>query len=992
VDRQRYPEYTRGRIAQTVGRLEALVYPARQTTDELLISPRTGRISHNEAKDLEYRPASMGQRLGPFWSTYWFRARATVPDAWAGARVDLIWRTGGETTLWRDGRPAQALVSGIGRSREVAPLLAAARGGEVLEIELEQACQGHNDEPAPGLTEAEPIRLDGCEIARFDPQASKLYHDLRVLHELEADAAAGLDPSWAGELLAELNRFCNVWDEDDRATWAEAGAILDGLLSRRNGTRVHELLAIGHGHIDTAWLWPLAEAFRKCQRTFSTQLALMELYPEHRFAAPAAQHYAWLRDRDPKLYAAVREQVREGRFVPVGGTWVEPDCNLPAGESLVRQFLHGQAFFASELGARCTEFWNPDVFGLGNQIPQIMRGAGITRFLTQKLSWSRFTQLPSHTFEWEGLDGTRVLAHFPPAATYNSPATVAELRRSVREYRDHDRSRHSALVFGHGDGGGGPTSEMLETLRRARDLQGLPRTTLVTSEELFEALERDADGLPVVVGELYLEFHRGVYTSQAAIKRANRRCEALLHDAEFLCSAALAIADRPYPQEALAELWRVLLVNQFHDILPGSSIPEVCAEAREQLAGVEREADALAATAAAALLPDGELVPVNTVGVARAEVVERPDGALAFAEAPSYGWGRCVAAPGEVALEEHAGGYRLSNGILDVDLARDGTVASLRLADGGREALSAPGNRLELYEDRPLDFDAWDVDPFHLETGRPCDGALERAVAVADPLRAEVAFEHAIGASSRLVQHVRLDAGARRLEFHTEIDWRERHRMLKVAFPVGVRAERATYEGAFGYAERPTHFTTAADLARFEVPGHRWSDLSEHGFGVALLNDSKYGHSTHDGVLRISLLRAPTWPDPEADQGVHRFAYAVLPHAGDWRDAGVVGEARCFGSPLRWGRGDAVLRSLARVEDANLVLDTIKRSEDGAALVARLYEAHGARGVAELELGLPFSRAWRANLLEDEGEEVEVDGRAIRVPYRPHEIITLLVR
>jgi alpha-mannosidase len=984
----RYPEYTRGRLAQTVGRLRELVHADRRPFDELLIAGPVGRIGHAEAQGLEYRPARMGDRLGPLWATYWLRAAATVPDGWAGGRVDLIWETGTESTLWLAGRPVQGLVSGQ-YDRPVAPLTHSARGGERLEAEIELACNAYFGEHA-GHT-ATPAELARAEIARFDAEAWALLHDFRVLVELEADHATGLDESWAGELLAELNRFCNLWSAEDRETWAPAAAVLAPLLARRNGSRTHELAAIGHGHLDTAWLWPLAETWRKVQRTFTTQLALMRDYPEHRFACSSAQHYAWVRERDPELYEQIRARVREGQWVPVGGTWIEPDCNLPAGESLARQFLYGQRFFEAELGGRVREFWNPDVFGYANQLPQIVRGAGMTRFLTQKLSWNRFTSLPFHTFAWEGLDGSRITTHFPPADTYNAQAGVAELRRSARSYKDHDRSRHSLLVFGQGDGGGGPTPEMLETLRRVGDLQGVPRTRLATADEFFAALEEDARDLPVVVGELYLEFHRGTYTSQAQVKRANRRCEAALHDAEFLAAAATRLAGRPYPADELGALWRLLLLNQFHDILPGSSIGEVYLDAHAQLAGVESGAADLAAGAAAALVGAGAGdVPLNTVGAARAEVAQLPGGELAFVAAPPYGIGSVAPPPDFVRVDEDAGGWVLRNGRLTARLAHDGSVTSLALNDG-REALAAPANRFELYDDRPLNWDAWDVDPFHLETGEPCPGARAARVQLADPLRAELVFEHAIGRASRLLQTVRLDAGARRLEFHTEVEWRERHRMLKVAFPLRVRAERATYEMPFGHAERPTHYSTLADLARYEVPGHRWADLSEHGYGVALLNDGKYGHSAYGDTLRLSLLRAPTSPDPEADQGHHRFAYALMPHLGGWREAGVVAEARRYNQPLRWAEGAAEPRSLASIDDPNLVLDTIKRAEDGDALVLRLYEAHGARGTATLRLGLPFASARFANLLEDPGEPAEVDGDSIAVPYRPYEIVTLLV-
>ena len=986
----RYPAYTRGRLQQTLGRMRALVHVDTRPLDTLEIAGPVARIDRAEAQRLEYRPARMGARLGPPWATYWLRASTIVPEAWAGSRVDLLWVTGTESTLWLSGAPAQGLVSG-GIERTVAPLTRAASGGERLEFEIELACNPYIGAGAPmGPT---PATLERAEIARFDAQAWQLVHDFRVLVELEAQHGAGLDESWAGELLAELNRFVNAWNADEPETWPDASAILAPLLASRNGARTHELAAIGHGHLDTAWLWPLAETWRKCQRTFSTQLALMRDYPEHRFACSSAQHYAWVKEREPAMYDEILARVRSGQWVPVGGTWIEPDCNLPSGESLVRQFLHGQRFFAHELGARAKEFWNPDVFGCANQLPQIMRGAGVSRFVMQKLSWNRFTTFPFHTFTWESLDGSRVTAHFLPADTYNSGASIGELRGSARAYKDHDRSRHSLLAFGHGDGGGGPTAEMLETLRRARDLQGVPRTELMSSDDFFAALEADAAELPVVLGELYLEYHRGTYTSQAKIKRANRTAEARLHDAEFLAAVAAREAGRPSPRAELGALWRVLLLNQFHDILPGSSIGEVYVEALEQLTGVERAAREIAATAAQTLVVPGEgHVPVNTIGSPRSEVSERPDGELAFVAAPPYGVGAPAPAPDPVAVTVSADGFVLSNGHLDARLGRDGSLVSLTLRSSGREALAAPGNRFELYEDRPLNWDAWDIDPFHLETGEACPGAVTARPGHQSPLRAELVFEHEIGSASRLVQTVRLDAGSPRLEFHTVVEWHERHRLLKVAFPLLVRAERASYETPFGHAERPTHFSGAADLARYEIPAHRWADLSEHGFGVALLNDGKYGHSAYGNTLRLTLLRAPTHPDPEADQGTHRFAYALLPHAGGWREGGVTTEARRFGSPLVWIPGDAPpVRSLAAVEGGDLVLDTIKLAEDSDALVLRLYEAAGARGIAAVRLDVPFAGAWFANLLEDRGEPARVEDGVIVVPYRPYEIVTLIV-
>ena len=730
---------------------------------------------------------------------------------------------------------------------------------------------------------------------------------------------------------------------------------------------MHEITAIGHAHIDTAWLWPLEETYRKCVRTFASQLRLMERYPDYRFACSQAQQYAWIRDRAPGLYARIKDAVARGQWLPVGGTWIEPDCNLPAGESLVRQFLYGQRFFEQEFGRRAEVFWNPDVFGYNGQLPQLMRGAGISGFLTQKLSWNRYTAPDHHTFRWVGIDGSSVIAHFPPADTYNAEATVPELRRAARDFKDHERSARSLLVFGWGDGGGGPTAEMLETLARVEDLQGVPRTTIGDPEAFFGELAESE--WPEVVGELYFEYHRGTYTTQARTKRASRRAERALHDAELLA----AVAGEP---AGLEEAWQTLLLNHFHDILPGSSIGEVHARAERDLAEVEAARGGGAGPAAAARRREHHRGSAAGGGARGSGVI---------AEAPPCGIGRFAEPRGEATVEAGDEAFTLDNGILRAVLGRDGTLRSLVV--GGREAMAAPGNVLELYDDRPTDFEAWDLDPFHLETRADCPPATSAEVVLADPLRAEVAFERPIGERSRMRQTVRLDAEAQRLEFHCAIDWQEDRRALKVRFPVAVLAPRATYEMQFGVVERPTHFSTRADAAQYEVPGHRFADLSEHGFGVALLSAATYGWSTLGGEMRMTLLRSPRWPDPDADRGSHELSFAVFPHAGGWQEAGVTAEALRFNAPLLVGEGEAEPRSWFACDE--LLVDTVKPAEDGDGLIVRLYEAHGGRGVARLRVGVPFGEAWFANLLEDRLGAAEVDGDEIVIPFRPFEIVTV---
>ncbi|MDW8263298.1 MAG: glycoside hydrolase family 38 C-terminal domain-containing protein, partial [Phycisphaerales bacterium] len=904
-----------------------------------------------------YRAAQIGQQFGPLWATYWFHVRTRIPSSFAGRQVELHWISHSEATLWMDGKTVQGLnydpKSWDGAVRSDAVLLRKARGGESLEFWIEMACNGMFGDPGgrgPYSSRAvSPFVLEACELRVLDPLAWEMYHDFSVLVDLEAEHDRNLDPCFAGELLSTLNQFANCYIEEDRASWRAAHAILKSLYQRKNATSTHQISAVGHAHIDTAWLWPLAETWRKCERTFSSQTRYMDDYPEYKFACSQAYQYDMIRRRNPDLYRRIRERVARGQWLPVGGTWVEPDCNIPSGESLVRQFLHGQRFFQQQFGRRCREFWNPDVFGYNGQLPQIMRGAGVTRFLTQKLSWNRFTKPPHHTFRWQGIDGSEVVAHFPPADTYNGNCTVREIRHSVHNYKDHDRSRHSYYLFGYGDGGGGPTRHMIESLRRMGDTQGLPRVTIRSSDDFFRLLETDCTDMPTIVGELYFELHRGTYTSQAAVKRGNRKCEILLHDGEFLCAINARLSGPQasdvdaYPKAEFDDLWKTALLNQFHDILPGSSIAEVYVDAtadhrRVQTAAASLRDRAIRLLARKLRRRSAGSTPLNTIGFDRLEVMADQRGQLACASAGPYGFGKWVEPSDRVSISEESGGWTIENAALRARVSRSGAVSSLIEKTTGRESLAGEGNVFELFDDHPTAWDAWDIDPFHLETARSCGPARSAKVVRRSPLRTEIRFEHLVGRRSRLAQTIRLDAHARKLEIHCRVDWRESHRLLKVAWPVNVRAMNATYEMQFGSVERPTHFNTPGDLAKFEVPLHRWMDLSEHGFGVAILNDCKYGGSVLGNTMRLSLLRAPASPDPSADRGVHEFAYAVYPHAGGWRDAGVTAEGYRFNHPLLLAPGEIPAGSLFWVDSPDLVLDTVKQAEDSGDLIIRIYE------------------------------------------------------
>lgn len=1005
--RGRYAGYTRSRLAQFARRLERRIYLEKRAVDTLAIAGPTDRIGHAAAQGLDYRSAKLGDALGPLWSTHWVRVTASVPEQWAGARVDLYWDSRSEALLRRAGEAAQ----GLNIDRHTAVLADKAAGGETLAFNLEVASnRSFGAEDQYGRGPGDPYWLAACEIRRFDPDAFALFHDFDVLRQLEADrepplqarsvgglapttVRPALDTTWAGRLLHDLNRVCNILDPDDRATWPRARAILDTLLAVRNGGVAHEVSAIGHAHIDTAWLWPIDETWRKCQRSFANVLDLMDRYPEFKFACTQACQYVAIERLDPDLFARIRDKVAAGQWIPIGGSWVEPDCNLPSGEAMSRQFLYGQRYFERTFGARCTVFWNPDVFGYAGQLPQLMREAGMTRFLTQKLSWNRFTSPPHHSFHWSGLDGSRVLTHFPPADSYNAVASIEELRYHAANYKDAERTAHALYLFGHGDGGGGPNAQMVETLRRTGDLLGVPKVTTRDPAEFFDLLAEASDDLAVIEGELYFEYHRGTYTSQSEIKRLNRLCEGRLQTLDYLCAAS-DLAGLPTPPRVEIEaLWRVLLTNQFHDILPGSSIKEVYDRAIPELAALADHVDAECQRLLDGLSEPGEPRPLNPTAFPRAEIVTTPTGDLRAIAAAPYAAGAVVALDETVTITELAdGAVQLANGSLTAILTSDGGLRSLVHHASGREALSGPGNRIVLYEDQPIAFEAWDIDPSALETAREAQGASRATVVSSGPLRCEVCFERALGKASRMTQTVRLDAGSDLLQFHTVIDWKDRRTLVKAVFPIAARAMDATYETIYGAVRRPTHANTDADLAQYEVPGHRWADLSEPGFGVSLLTDSRYGFSTYRDQMSVSLVRGPLSPDATADVGEHHFAYALYPHTGDWRDANTTGVAAAFNRPVLWTTGalKPVLQTSLVVSSAlNVVIDTIKPAEDGDGWVVRLYESRDGRCEARLTFGAPIEAAWFSNTLEDRLESLSVQDGGVRLSLRGFQIATL---
>ncbi|HTD50695.1 MAG TPA: glycoside hydrolase family 38 C-terminal domain-containing protein, partial [Acidimicrobiia bacterium] len=755
------------------------------------------------------------------------------------------------------------------------------------------------------------------------------------------------------------------------------------------------------------------ETKRKCARTFANALRLMDDYPEYRFSASQAQQYQWMKDHYPPLYERLREQVDAGRFEPIGSMWVEADCNIPSGESLVRQIVHGKRFFMDEFEIETTDLWLPDVFGYSAALPQILQEAGISSFLTQKMSWNDVNRFPHSTFWWEGIDGTRILTHFPPADTYNGDMSVGELTKSERQFAQRTVSKHSLYPFGYGDGGGGPTRAMLESARRVADLDGVPRVELGTVASFWETLRGESPELPVWVGELYLEYHRGTYTTNGAIKRANRRNEQALRAAELWSVAAASMHGQwsAYPIDALDEAWKLLLLNQFHDIIPGSSIHWANDDCLRDHARISQATTDVIVAAQHAIVDRIDtagmthpLVVFNAASRARTELIEVPnDGepTLVSVTVPACGYTTIDrdALPPDTAPAVTVSERSLENELLRVTWDDAGLLRSIFDKDNDREVLAsgAPANVFQLHDDRPRDFDAWNVDVDYLDHRIDLTDIVSIAVVERVTQRGAVRFVREFGTST-ITQTMRLAAGSRRLDFDTEIEWHERHKFLKVAFPVDVLASRATYEIQFGHLERPTHTNTSWDVARFEVCAHRWADLSEPGYGVALLNDCKYGYDVHGNVMRLSLLRGPGWPDPQTDQGRHHFSYALFPHAGDLRAGGVVAEAEAFNVPLvavpvaAHAPGAGTWPSTAsalRADRPNVTVEAVKKADHERAVVVRVSEAFGTRGRVRLATSLPVTSATRVDLLERDLHTIACDAGVVELDLRPFELVTL---
>jgi len=958
-------------------------------------------VTPAEALAAAYEPAEIGLPWGPAWGTAWFHFSGQVPAEWAGREIEAV------IDLGFSGGPgfsAEGLVhtttgvplKGLHPRQTYAPLSilgpdgTAASAGDRIEFYVEAAANpevlGSNafaptdigSKPEPG---GKPIyQLARADLAVFNAEVWDLVLDLDALDGLQKELSPQ-EPR-RKEILRALSRALDVLDYEDVAgTASDARAELTEVLSRPAHASAHQLSAVGHAHIDSAWLWPLRETRRKVARTVSNVATLAQEYPELVFAFSQAQQHAWVKDNYPEVWERLKKAVADGTIVPVGGMWVESDTNLPGGEALARQFVHGKRFFLDEYGIDTQEVWLPDSFGYTAALPQLVKLSGSKWFLTQKISWNRENKFPHHTFFWEGLDGTRVFTHFPPIDTYNSDLSGRELAHAQRNFAENGAATRSLVPFGYGDGGGGPTREFIATARRVANLESSPRVTIESPTEFFSAAEEEYPNAPVWSGELYLEIHRATYTSQAKTKQGNRRSEHLLREAELWSTAAVVAGKLDsYPYEDLDRIWKAVLLNQFHDILPGSSISWVHREAEATYKRLAEELEAIIAKAQQALAGEGsDQIVFNAAPHSRG-------GVAGLGAGVSTGEGQAATIDGNV----------LDNGLIRVTIDDHGLITSLYDVAADREVV-APGstaNLLQLHVDTPNHWDAWDVDSFYKNNVRDVTEVDTVDFSTADGV-ATVVVTRSFNRSS-ITQTLRLRPGVKRVDIETSVDWHESEKFLKAAFPVDVHADRSASETQFGHIFRPTHQNTSWDAAKFEIAAHRWVHVGEPGYGVAVVNDSTYGHDINrtareDGgtttTIRTSLIRAPRFPDPHTDQGVHVVNHALVVGAGIPE---AIEEGYRINLPERIVSGAAGADPILAVDNGNVIVEAVKLADDQSGdVVVRLYESSGGRSRATVTPGFAPASVTEVDLLERHLADHDLKNGGVSLDLRPFQILTL---
>ena len=1030
-------------------------------------------LTPEDAERLDYVPVAPGFSWGHTYEYCWMKGTVTLPAEADGKWIVLNLKPQGEATLFVNGKAFGTYradwISDPHHYIEDNILTTAGKPGDRYELMME-VYAGHYFPEAPSggcatgpvlpgsyqdpLKEGERRTLGSCTYGIWNEDAYQLYIDVMTLKNLlEVTDEKSLRASKLAKALMDFTLIVDFEQEEGARTesYRKARAAIQPALYAHNGSTAARFYAIGNAHLDLAWLWPMQETYRKTARTFAAQLRLIDLYPTYKFLQSQPASYEMCRKYYPELFERIKAAVKKGQWIAEGAMWVEPDTNMSGGEALIRQVLYGKKYYKEVFDVDSEILWLPDTFGYTGALPQILKGTGVKYLVTQKIFWSynEGEDFPYHYFSWRGIDGSEVISFLPTSYTYRTdPHALHEIWESRRQLMDLDAF---LVPFGYGDGGGGPCRDYIEYLERQEDLEGSPRTKMSGPNEFFHDME--AAGKPVNTwsGELYFTAHRGTYTSQAVIKKNNRKAELTLRELELWGALASKCGQYEFPAVKNEKLWKEVLLHQFHDILPGSGIAYIYKEAEARVGAVIREGKALSEKAREALAAclgtcgaesaggasaEASAVSVfNSLSFPRTEVVEIPEvfknGAVtadgipvpvdydektrivkALVSLPAMGAAALLparqdrdtavqmkadmpagsessgAGSHQARILETDAGFVLENDLVRAEINRRGEVTSFILKASGREFAAAPMNRFRVFKDVPRMFDAWDIDSNYV-LSEIQDEVCLTAEAVGDGLVAELKVEGRI-LGSAISQTIRLASDARRLEFDTVVDWKELHRLLKVSFPVDVYATEGINEMQFGYVTRPTHRSRQYDKDRFEVCNHRYSALCDGAHGAAVLNDCKYGISMNENALELTLLRASASPEMQADNRVHHFTYAFTAWEGSFADSNVLRDALALNVPASVVPGSAADFSAFSVDKNSVIIDTVKPAEDKSTdLILRVYEAMNAPGTAKIHVDLPVKKAYICDMLENIQEELEVTDGVLALPFRSFEIKTI---
>ena len=972
-------------------------------------------VPFSEARDQNYLPVDLGWRFGRAWSTIWLKVSGRVPDDWNDESdkalapevlIDFGYNTSrsgfqAEALAYDlDGKPIKAIapknswLPWTSKEKNVEFFLEVAANPDVAgEYTFEPTSFGDWDS-AP---ETPLYELKTLQLSRRNKEVWELSQDLWTIRGLMASLPE--QSTRRHNLIRAVEDMLDSIDPGDiTGSAVRARRILANCLASPANASSHKIVATGHAHIDSAWLWPIRETVRKCARTFSNVLSLMDEHEDFVFSASSAQHYKWIKDYYPTIFEGIKKRVKTGQWQPVGGMWVECDGNLPGSEAMVRQFLYGQKFFQENFDMQAREAWLPDSFGYSAALPQIVKNAGIEFFLSQKMSWNQVNKMPHHTFWWEGLDGTQVFTHFPPADTYISEISAQELSHAESNFAEKGRASISLVPFGWGDGGGGPTREMIAAANRTKDLEGSPKVRMGSALDFFKEALAEYPNAPVWRGEMYLELHRGVLTSQHRTKRGNRRTEALLREAELWASYATIKTGAPYPAKELRECWENVLLMQFHDILPGTAIAWVYRE-------VEAKYEELAKVLLGIIEDSLQMLanePESKAPSIKLEANSRPH---EFNGVPSLGISKASREGSPASAQKKGQSIVLSNAQVQVEIDSSGRISSLLNLNDGRDSIPAGlvANEFQIHNDTPTKWDAWDVDVNYRNKKTVLSEIDDITFGVGEQGEAFVDSTRSINSPGRatttIKQRISLHPGASEVEIDMWIDWHESEKFLKLAFPIEIHCDQVLSETQFGYVSRPTHTNTSWDYARFEVSQHRYLYLSESNWGIAFGNDSTYGFdvertpAANGGAVtnvRFSLLRAPHFPDPESDQGEHKIHLRVRP-ACTLLDAINLGYGTNL--PTREVIGNREIRPLVASSSPQVIIESVKLAEDDSNdLIVRLYESTGGRATTKVSFAGNAASIQRTNLLESPIEgSTTLGGSEISLELRAFQIVTLRV-